>query len=499
MRRRERGLDLRDAFINGLTEVLTPPEEDAGIQERRAFYRTEEGIVAFVRDVLGADPTDYQADILRTLVTKRREAIYGPHGLGKTALSSWVVLWAMTCFDDDVKVITTASAWRQLKFFTWPEIRKWAMKADFDKIGVTVRRSKELLELNFKLPGSREAFAVASDNADFIEGAHAKTIVYVFDEAKAIPVDTWDAAEGAFSNAGEGTESQAFALAISTPGETSGRFYDICTQKPGYQDWAVRHVTLEDAILAGRITQDWVNDRKDQWGENSAVFKQRVLGEFDDSGENSVVPLAWVEKAIERWREKEGKGEGLRPSYGVDPAYKGEDKTAIARLRGRVIEQIDALAKQDTMQTAGRVAALVDKETPVAIDIIGVGAGVYDRLRELQYRVIGVNVATKAEHANGKPMTDKSGKQLFVNLRSALWWLVREALDPRGDDPIALPDDAGLIGDLTAPTWTYRSDGKIVVESKDDIRERIGRSPDKADAVALALFAATRQTRTIMV
>jgi hypothetical protein len=398
-----------------------------------------------------------------------------------TALSAWVVLWAMSVFDTDTKVVTTASAWRQVKFFTWKEIHLWASRGDWKSIGVKMDRGKQLLDLSMNQPNNRSAFAVASDNPALIEGAHATTLVYVFDEAKAIPPAIWDAAEGAFSNAGLDTQAQAYALAISTPGEPSGRFYDIQAHKKGYEDWATRHITLAEAIQAGRISATWVKARAQQWGVNSAVYKNRVEGEFDSSGEDSVIPLAWVERANERWYEREGKGEG-NVYYGVDPAYKGEDSTTICKLVGRVVESIQSTQKQSTMETAGRVAAQATKEYPLGIDVIGVGAGVFDRLKEMGYNAHAVNVANKT------PYTTRTAPAGFVNLRCALWWMIREALDPDQANPLALPPDDELTGDLITPQWSYKSDGKIWVQSKDEIREKLGRSPDKADSVALAIY-----------
>lgn len=227
-------------------------------QDEHLRYDGEDGIIRFASEILHITLTSYQEDILRTLVTHRRIAVRGPHGLGKTTLSAIVVLWAVATSTTDTKIVTTASAWRQLTKFTWPEIRKWASKADWDKLGIKIRIGKELLELSIKLP-NREAFAVASDNPALIEGAHASRLVYVFDEAKAIPIGTWDAAEGAFSGAGGDTVNEAYALAISTPGESSGRFYDIHARKAGLEDWAVRHVTLQEAVAAGRISSEWAD------------------------------------------------------------------------------------------------------------------------------------------------------------------------------------------------------------------------------------------------
>jgi hypothetical protein len=369
-----------------------------------------------------------------------------------------------------------------LQKYLFPELRKWAKRIRWDVVGRgAFNQTYELQTLSLKLT-SGEAFAVASDEPSAIEGAHATQLLYVFDESKAIPVGTWDAAEGAFSNAGTDTKADAFALAISTPGETSGRFYDIQTRRPGTDDWWVRHVTLSEAIAAGRISQEWADQRRKQWGESSAIYQNRVLGEFADSGEDSVIPLSWVEKANERFLACDGLGDG-KLSYGVDPARYGEDKTTIARLVGRVLEQLKYYAKQDTMQTVGRVTSQINQEIPVAVDVIGIGAGVVDRLRELKYNVRAVNVSENAT------MKDSSGEVGFVNLRSQIWWMMREALDPENPDAIALPPDDILTGDLTAPGWKYTSKGKIQVESKDEIRVRIGRSTDGADAFGLSLYA----------
>ena len=395
----------------------------------------------------------------------------------------------MTVFPTDVKVPATASAWRQLSKFLFPEVKLWAQRVDWSNIGMEMRLGRELLGLSIKLP-QKEAFAVASDNPALIEGAHASVIGYIFDEAKAIPSATWDAAEGAFAT------GDVYALAISTPGDSSGRFYDIHSRKPGYEDWWTRHVTVDEAIAAGRINAEWVEQRKLQWGVGSAVYQNRVLGEFATMSDDSVIPLAWIEAAIERWRECNGIGKG-QIAYGVDPARMGEDKTAIAKLHGNVIEWIRYTIKEDTMQTVGRVLMAVGEWLPdirAYIDVIGVGAGVYDRLAEQGKDVEAVNVGTSTI------IKDASGTLEFVNLRSALWWTVRDWLDPAQDRQLALPPDDLLIGDLTAPKWIVTSTGKIKVESKEDMRKRIGRSTDGADAVMLALSGSvTRYTDMIYV
>ncbi|MBN1629627.1 MAG: hypothetical protein JW990_07685, partial [Thermoleophilia bacterium] len=109
-------------------------------------------------------------------------------------------------------------------------------------------------------------------------------------------------------------------------------------------------------------------------------------------------------------------------------------------------------------------------------------AGVFDRLREMEYPVIAFNAAARTDRL------DSSGELGFVNCRSAAWWAMREMLDPAASYPIELPPDDLLIGDLTAPKWRVTSGGRIQVESKDDIRKRLGRSTDSADAVVQAFW-----------
>lgn len=456
----------------GLAEVTADSQTER--------YRGADGIILFVREVLCvADLADYQEEILRDFVTYRRMAVRGCHGLGKTFLSAVIILWAVTVHNDrDVKVVTTAGAWRQLEKFTWPEVHKWARRADWGKLGMQVREDKELLTLSLTI-GDRSAFAVASDNHQLIEGAHASLLVYVFDEAKAIPVAVWDAAEGAFST------GDCYALAISTPEEPSGRFYDIFKKREAFAEWRVRWVKIEEAIKAGRVLQSWVDARKKAWGETSTIFINRVLGDFDHSGQSNVIPLSWIELAVERGRKTGLKGQG-KTSLGVDPAWTGDDSTAMARLVGNVLEAIEAVQGQDLMVTAGKIVAKLNgnSKTAAAIDTIGIGAGVFSRVREQGYKAVqSVNVATKTD------ITDVTGEWKFPNLRSALWWRMREAIDPNGDLKLALPDNQRLIDDLASPLFTYKSNGTIEVEPKDKIKVRLGHSPDHADAVALALYA----------
>jgi len=430
----------------------------------------------------GERPSDYQLEILEALPERRRVAVRSPHGSGKTALAAWIVLWFALTRDasgpGDWKVVMTASAWRQLTHYLAPELRKWARRLRWERLGrPPFEEGKELLQLSLKLT-TGEAFAVASDTPALIEGAHADHLLYVFDEAKTIPAATWDAAEGAFAS------GQCYALAISTPGEPQGRFYDIHARKPGFEDWWVRWVRREECEAAGRLSPQWAAQRRAQWGEESAVYQNRVLGQFASSEEDGVIPLAWIETANERWQELEESGawgEFLR--CGADVARSGSARTVLALRYGDAVRELRRYAREDTMETTGRVAGVLDAHGGEAVvDVIGIGAGVVDRLKEQGKAALAFNAS---EHTDAR---DRSGELGFTNKRSAAWWNLREMLDPASGSAIALPPDDLLTGDLTAPHWRVMSGGKIQVEGKDDIRKRIGRSTDDGDAVVMAFW-----------
>jgi hypothetical protein len=398
---------------------------------------------------------------------------------------SVVVLWFALTSDAagvDWKAVTTAGSWRQLTNYLWPEIHKWAGRVRWDKVrnGRPFKRS-ELLNLNLHLAHG-QATAAACSNPALIEGAHADRLLFIYDEGKAIPAGTFDACEGAFSGTGE-----ALALVASTPGDPSGRFYDIHARRPGYEDWTARHVTLAEAIASGRISESWAEQRRRQWGEESAVFANRVLGDFHSGDEDTVIPLRWVEAANERWQEWDDSSRPELPGPhvdGVDVARSGEDKTVIAIRRGPVVAELRRSSKEDTMQTVGRVKGHLDSDPQARamVDVIGIGAGVLDRLREQGCRAEAFNASA------GTRNKDATGELGFANVRSAALWLMREILDPSGDPDVALPPDDELLGDLTAPKWKILSGGKIAVESKDEIRKRIGRSTDAGDATVQAFW-----------
>lgn len=430
--------------------------------------------VAFVHDFFtfppGEGPAVYQEEALDKLITERRVSLRGPHGLGKTTLAAWCIIWFACTRPIDTKIPTTASAWRQLEKFLWPEIRKWYRLCNWQKWADLGGMTPEMFTLKMKVGEGCEAFALASDQAELIEGAHADNLLYIFDESKAIPPDTWDAAEGAFAS------GDAYWLAISTPGERGGRFFDIHRKAPGLEDWWTRHVKLADAIEAGRINAEWAEARRRQWGEDSPVYQARVLGEFPEQEADALISLVWVTDA----RERDLKPLGT-PNVGVDIARFGTDDSAMFGRQGDVVMSAEVWHGNDTMQSAGRIKS---KGWDANIDDIGVGSGVVDRLAEQKFTVKGINV--------GESAVDKDH---FKNLRAELYWNLRLRLKEGEIDLSRIPQKMydRLSGELTSIKYKYTSKGQIQIESKKEMKKRLKRSPDLADALMLA-FAPSYKT-----
>ena len=459
------------------------------VKARRTLFGYQDDRVAWAHDCVawpdGQGLADYQEEILSALDINDKVSVRSLHGVGKSMTEAMAILHFSITRDAlgaDWKCPITAGAWRQLIQFLMPEIHKWAKLLRWDKIGRDPFGRDELLTLNLNLDHG-SAFAVASDTPAYIEGAHADEIFYVFDEAKSIIAGTFDAAEGAFSG-GKGTKAKA--LSASTPGEPVGRFYEIQSQRPGLEDWHPIHVDLKRAVKAGRVSQSWADQRALQWGKDSALYANRVLGEFHSADEDGVIPLSHIEAAVRRWEAQDQDDQFDVVRLGVDVARSGEDKTVLA-LCSRLdrVEELRYSFHEDTMATVGRVGGILTAHPSATaiVDTDGLGAGVTDRLREQGYPAEAFHAGAKTDNR------DRSRELGFVNVRAAAWWNLRELLDPAFGATIELPPDDTLLSDLCAPHWKVASNSRIQIEPKDEIKKRLGRSTDAADAVVMAFWA----------
>lgn len=224
---------------------------------------------------------------------------------------------------------------------------------------------------------------------------------------------------------------------------------------------------------------------------------QMLKGDFSAGMEDDpwqVIPTAWIEAAMDRWKAREQRGE--MNSMGVDVSRGARDKSVIYRRHAMWFDmpvRLEGQATADGPKLAGQIIAYRRNAAPVHIDIIGVGSSPYDALNQNDVQVVGVNAAEKSY-----AFDIATGKLQFLNKRAELWWRMREALDPINDTGIELPPDPKLLADLSTPLWEYRSGGTIKIESKEEIIKRLGRSPDDGDGCVLALVDTPKRQHEIL-
>lgn len=237
------------------------------------------------------------------------------------------------------------------------------------------------------------------------------------------------------------------------------------------------HLTIDwrQALAEGRVSQEFLNEAKEEMGElDWDIFYECI---FPKSGaDNAVLPLDWIMRAVEQ------KGcEGDFIQAGLDVARFGRDKTVYTFRRGGVVSPQQQTEHMDTMEVSGWVRNYLDVDkAPLLVDVVGIGSGVYDRLNELEYNVHPVNV--------GSSPVDAVDKEKFYNMRAQVFWNLRPLFKPDrgGHSQICIPNDPDLIKQLSEIKYGYSSEKKIKIEDKEEMKKRLGKSPDKADSLALA-------------
>lgn len=445
--------------------------------------------VAWVEERLGEHVWSRQAEAMRAVARHPLVAVRSAHGVGKTHLASRLVAWWLSTRPvESTFVVTTAPTAAQVRAILWRYITQVHAKASL--VGRVTQAAEWKVDDRLVAYGRKPA----DHSESAFQGIHAEHMLIVLDEACGIPKQLWVAADSL------ATGADSHLVAIGNPDSTSSHFHTVCTTEPG---WHRIHISalhapsvtgepVPEALSRTLVTREWIDDKRLRWGETSPLYKAKVLGEFADD-EDGLIPLSWVTAAQQRWHDWNDRPDrDLVPGervLGVDVALGGEDLTAVAARQGDVVRSVDTWAQLDTIGIANLVKARLDgwSQATAAVDAIGVGAGVLDVLRNrgAAVRPFVASAGTKAK--------DSTGTQGFLNLRAGAWWHLRELLDPALGATLALPPDDELAADLTAPRWEPRTGGKIFVESKDDIRKRIGRSTDRGDAVVMACWSDTSE------
>ena len=420
----------------------------------------------FVQSVLGATPQRWQAEALDAVAKHDKVAIKSGHGVGKTAFESWVVLWWLLTHYP-CKAAVTANSAHQLSDVLWTEIDRWARGMP--------QAFKDLLDFKsdkIALKGAPDSFAVARtsrrENPESLAGFHSPHMLFVIEEASGVPNVIFETASGALSTPG------AKIIMCGNPTRSDGYFYDAF--HGDREKWHCITVSCEDGEY---VDPKFITDMSEKYGEASNVFRVRVLGEFPTQSDDVLLPLHLVEDATHRDVEA---GPTTPVTWGLDVARFGSDRSALAKRQGNVlIEPIKTWQNKDLMELAGIVLAEYDavpyskRPQAIYIDAIGLGAGLADRLRELDMPAVAVSVSETA-----------SLKDRFNRLRDELFWAAREWFEARD---CKIPSDDTLISELTGIRYKYLSSGKLKIESKDEMKKRGQRSPDVADAFVLTFAA----------
>lgn len=417
----------------------------------------------------------------------KRIGVESATGTGKTKIGAGIVLWFLESFEHSI-VVTTAPKEPQLKLHIWKEIG--LMFPSFN------RGTLSTLRLNMNTDASLSDWqavgfvaGVAADekSSTKAQGFHAEHMLIIFEETPGVPAPIIEA----FQNTSDGTHN--ILLAFGNPDHQLDNLHKFCglpnvtaIRISGYDH---PNVVLKDpGFIPGAVTADGLNDKKNRYGENGPLFLSRAKGIAPGQSISSLIKLEWINEAIKRGEQylnpqgqfDESKITGDK-ALGVDVANsENGDKAAIAKGKGVVLLSVVDFQCPDSNQLGKRdVHQLMKDENiradNVGVDSVGVGAGTVNALKEVNQRVVSLG-------GGDSPVKSSKQEEEFNNLRSQMHWQLREDLRKGNETGLVLPNDPELIADLITPEWETKS-GKIIVESKETIKKRLGHSPNKGDAV----------------
>lgn len=416
-------------------------------------------------------PDGWQEQILVDLGRALREKTKKPiriaaasgHGVGKSALISWLVHWFMSTRPDP-SIVVTANTATQLNKKTFREVALWHNRL----INKHWHKWTATKYYNVERPETWFAGAIpwSKDNTEAFAGTHAKHVMFLFDEASAIDDVIWNVTEGGL------TTDKVIWVAFGNMTRNTGKFRD-CFGANAHR-WKTYKIDSRQAKKANQeLIKEWIED----YGEDSDFVRVRVKGEPPRSGTSQFISSDDVEIAMNRVLPID---HTAIKTLAVDVARFGDDKSVISKRIGRILLPMEKHIGLDTMQLASRVADVIDEFEPdqTFVDGSGLGAGVVDRLRQLNYRVVDVL-------PGAKPTNPKK----YFNKRAEMWGMLRDWLKTE----VSLPKDQDLKAALTGVEYGFDPNMAIQLERKVDMKARGLPSPDEGDAAAYHFAEPTRQ------
>lgn len=461
------------------------------IEERKRRLAADP--VYFSRKCLGFTPWSVvdgcdgfgQVDVMRAVAEFDYVAVRSGHKIGKSRLAAALAIW-WGVTRPSAHVIMTAPTFDQVENPLWSELRDL-----YENSPVKLADTSPALDpgTGWRLGGKRiiRGRTTAAGKPEAMAGKSGHQLFFIVDEASGYPEPLFRALFGNLAGGGK-------ILLLSNPTQTSGTFYNAFHERAHL--WRTLHVRSTDTpnFHGGRVpgiaTPEWLARQVEDWGEGSEAYLVRALGEFPSASSDAVIALALVEAAKKRAAKDAFANATERLNFGVDVGRGGDD-TVIQPRRGYILGPLDAFngsQSEDGPTVAGRVMMRVrDHRKPgakperpvVKVDTIGYGASAFDALKPFS---VGANAEIELVGVNSSTKSDDESR--YHNLRSQLHFAVRDWLKDGG----ALPDDGKLCGELVAAKWKPDPRGRCLVEPKDEIKKRLGRSPDRADALSLAVY-----------
>lgn len=418
---------------------------------------------AWQREVLCSIRDQLQAGVDLGVVI--REAIASGHGIGKSTLVAWLILWALSTLKD-AKGVVTANTEKQLKTKTWSELGRWFRLCWFAGTLFNLELSAIFSRLpKHALTWRVDQIAWSEKNTEAFAGLHnkGKRVLLVFDEASAIPDVIWEVSEGALTD----EKTQIIWAVFGNPTRNTGRFKD-CFTGAHAKRWKTRQIDSRSCQFTNKEQiQQWADD----YGEESDFFKVRVRGAFPAMSAKQFISVKDVDAALGRHLREDQYG--FAPKIlSVDPAWEGDDELVIGLRQGLAFSILRTIPKNDNdIQIANIVANLEDEHAVDAVFIdAGYGTGIVSAGRTLGRNWVLVWFAGESADAG------------CVNKRAEMWKLMRDWLKAGG----AIPNDSVLYNDLIGPETVASFDGKIQIEPKDAMKKRGLRSPNRADCLAIS-------------
>lgn len=485
--------------------LLLPSIESLRASLKRARYRDDP--VFWCEDKLGERLWSKQREILESVRDNRYTAVPSCYESGKSFIAARCAAWFIDTRPlGTARVITTSITGGQVKAVLWTEIARAHAKG---KLPGRLNQTEWWVPITDVDDGIREELVAfgrkpAENNPTSFHGIHAPDVLVIVDEAAEFPKGLFDALKGALGN------ERARLLMLGNPMDSLSEFAKVCA--PGYQPkhnvisisaFSTPNFTGEDVSEEARIglvSPLWVEERKLDWGEDSPLYKSKVLAEFPENTDDVLIPLSWIKAAQARWNADAFETEECYDvELGCDVGG-GNNKNIICKRKGRRAKIVVDNNNPDTMKTLEYLLTEIEREPQTLsakIDAIGIGHGASDRAKQIATdQVIKREQPDYARCASlvigveiGRTGTDPVH---YANYRAEGFWLLRELFKEGSSsdrtDGIAIdPSDEQLAAQLSSLKYKY-SAGRIQIESKKEMLARRMPSPDRADALMLAFL-----------